>query len=164
MTCPGEPPWLQEPALEVVEWIERSHRRAFGTPLRAGVEPWTHPRLRAQEMFAADRVVLAHDGGSDPRLIYANAAALQLWGRRWGEMIGLPSRLTAEPGERQERARVLAEAQRQDALTGYGGIRVDKGGRRFRIENARLWTLRDGRGQARGQAACFANWWWLTNR
>ncbi len=158
-----EPPWLQAPALEVVEWMERCHRVAFGRPLLAGLGPRTHPRLRAQEVFAAAQVVLAHDGEADPRLIYANAAALQLWGRCWREMIGLPSRLTAEPEERQARAQALALARRREALAGYGGIRVDKAGRRFRIENARLWTLRDGQDQARGQAAGFANWCWLPN-
>ena len=95
MSGGGEPPWLQGPALEVVGRIVGSHRLAFGAPLLAGVEPWFPLRLVAQEVFAADQVVLAHDGSADPRLIYANAAALQLWGRGWGEMIGLPSRLTA---------------------------------------------------------------------
>jgi PAS domain-containing protein len=156
-----EPPWLQEPVLEVVDWIVRGHLEAFGTPLLAGVEPWRASRLVAQEVFAADRVVLAHDGMADPRLIYGNAAALRLWGRPWREMIGLPSRLTAEPAERAEREQALAAARRQEALAGYGGIRVDREGRRFRIEGARLWTLRDGQGQARGQAACFGRWWWL---
>lgn len=163
MSEAGEPPWLQAPVLEVVAWMERSHRIAFGRPLQAGVEPPTHPRLRGQEMFAADQVVLAHDGGADPRLIYANAAALQLWGRCWREMIGLPSRLTAEPEERQARAQALARARRREALAGYGGIRVDREGRRFRIDNARLWTLRDDQGQDRGQAASFGHWWWLPN-
>jgi hypothetical protein len=46
-------------------------------------------------------------------------------------------------------------------MGGYGGIRVDRDGRRFRIEGARLWTLRDGQGRACGQAASFSNWWWL---
>ena len=109
----------------------------------------------------ASRVVLAHDGGDDPRLIYANRSALALWRRRWGEMVGLPSRLTAEPEHRAERTRSLARARAQEALRGYGGIRVDRQGRRFRIEAARLWTLRDGEGLASGQAASFASWWWL---
>jgi hypothetical protein len=157
----GDPPWLQAPSLEVVEWIVRGHQRGYGRPLLAGVGEGSPGRLVAQELFAADQVVLAHDGGADPRLIYANAAALRLWGRRWGEMVGLPSRLTAELRERRARAEALAVAQRREALAGYGGIRVDREGRRFRIEGARLWTLRDGPGQARGQAATFGDWWWL---
>jgi hypothetical protein len=144
-----------------VSWIVRSHRAAFGIPLLAGATAEDNPRLTAQEVFAADRVVLAHDGGTDPQLIYANAVALRLWARTWGEMIGLPSRLTAEPTERRDRAEALDRARRQEALTGYGGIRVDSAGGRFRIAGARLWTLRDGRGEARGQAASFSDWWRL---
>jgi hypothetical protein len=147
--------------VEVVRWIVRSHQRAFGSPLLAGIKAETQPRLIAQEVFAADRVVLAHDGGTDPRLIYANAQALRLWRRTWDEMIGLPSRLTAEPTERQERSAALERARRQDAVRGYEGIRVDSAGGRFRIAGARLWTLRDGEGTARGQAATFSDWWRL---
>jgi hypothetical protein len=144
-----------------VALILESHRAAFGAPLVAGIDAQANPRLAAQEVFAADRAVLAHDGAADPRLIYANAVALRLWRRRWEEMVGLPSRLTAEPCERQERARALAIAQARDALMGYRGIRVDSGGRRFRIEGAKLWTLRDQQGLPRGQAASFDSWWGL---
>lgn len=156
-----EPPWLQEPALELVAMIVSSHQATFGIPLVAKADPRANPRLVAQEVFAADRAVLAHDGWGDPRLTYANGAALRLWRRRWEEMIGLPSRLTAELAERQERAVALATAQAREGLTGYRGIRMDSAGRRFRIEGAKLWTLRDQQGLAWGQAASFSSWWWL---
>ncbi len=162
--CPGpgeESPWLAAPALAQVARILEGYAQAFGEPLLAGLRADLSPRQRAQELFMASRVVLAHDGGDDPRLIYANRSALALWRHRWGEMVGLPSRLTAEPEHRADRARALAQARAQEALRGYGGIRVDRRGRRFRIEAARLWTLRDGDGVACGQAASFANWWWL---
>lgn len=157
----SEPPWLAEPALAVVGWMLSSHPSAFGRSLLGGIDLHTPRRLAAQEIFAADQVVLAHDGAADPLLTYANAAALQLWRRSWEEMVGLPSRLTAEPEERVARAEALALARRQEAMDGYGGVRVDRCGRRFRIEGARLWTLRDGQGQPRGQAASFGQWWWL---
>ncbi|MFM7464211.1 MAG: MEKHLA domain-containing protein [Cyanobium sp.] len=153
-----EPPWLEPPALEVVALILETHKLAFGRPLVAGTDPRCNLRLAAQEMFAADQAVLAHDGAEDPRLIYANAAALRLWRRPWAEMIGLPSRLTAEPEEQPARAKALAVAQQQDALAGYTGIRVDIEGRRFRIEGAKVWSLYDTGRTARGQAAAFASW------
>jgi hypothetical protein len=56
---------------------------------------------------------------------------------------------------------VLARAFRSEAIGGYGGIRIDSCGRRFRIEGARLWTLRNAEGCPCGQAATFASWWWL---
>lgn len=157
----SEAPWLTPAACAIAARLLDGHRAAFGRPLLAGCGDGRSPRQRAQELFAATTVVLAHDGGEDPRLIWASREALRLWGRRWSQMVGMPSRLTAEPRERAGRSAALAEARRQTALVGYGGIRVDSRGRRFRIENARLWTLWDERGAPCGQAAAFARWWWL---
>ena len=156
----AEAPWLNAASLATASRILEGHRRAWARPLLALPADST-PWLQAQELFAAATVVLAHDGGEDPRLIYANRAALALWRRPWSALVGLPSRLTAEPSERPARSGALAEALRRGAISGYGGVRVDSGGRRFRIEGARLWTLRDRAGQACGQAACFASWWWI---
>lgn len=156
----AEPPWLTPRGLAAAGRILEGHARAYGRPLLAG--GGQRPlRLRAQELFAATCVVLAHDGGDDPRLIYANAAALRLWRRPWATLVGMPSRLTAEPAERQARAGALALARRREAISNYGGIRIDSQGRRFRIEGARLWTLRQETGETCGQAACFESWWWL---
>ena len=78
-------------------------------------------------------------------------------------MVGLPSRLTAEPAERPARAEALAQAQAgsQGGIRGYGGIRIDSHGRRFRLHGARIWSLLRPDGSACGQAAAFDDWWWL---
>ena len=156
-----DPPWLSATSQAWVAQLLRSHQEAFGGPLWAGTGPGRDPRQAAQELFAAATVVLAHDGGPDPRLIYANRAALRLWRRPWAAMVGLPSRLTAEPGERAGRARMLADARQQHALSGYTGIRIDSHGRRFQIRGARLWTLWNAVGEPCGQAASFSDWHWL---
>ena len=155
-------PWLSPAQQALAQRILRSHAQGFGKPLLAAVPP----EHQAQELFACATVVLAHDGadpGGDPgpRLIYANAAALQLWQRPWAAMVGMPSRLTAAPTERRDRARMLSQALEQQAISGYCGIRISGRGRRFQIANARLWTLWDERGCACGQAAAFNSWWWL---
>ncbi len=168
----AEAPWLTPAAIERASWLLASHQRAFGRPLIASATTTAaapapaEARQRAQELFAAATVVLAHDGSADrpdhdPRLIYANRSALTLWRRPWAEMVGLPSRLTAEPAERAGRARLLASARALEAISGYTGIRIDSHGRRFVIQGARLWTLRDSDGHDRGQAAAFSSWWWL---
>ena len=144
-------PWLTPGKRQLAEQLLRSHQQAFGRPLAAS----------AQELFSADLVVLAHDGSSDPCLTYANAAALQLWERPWSAMVGMPSRLTAEPQERQSRAQALQQALSQQAIEGYSGIRISRSGRRFQIQNARLWCLQDADGRPCGQAAAFSDWWWL---
>jgi hypothetical protein len=55
----------------------------------------------------------------------------------------------------------LVAAQAKEAIEGYRGIRIDSRGRRFQIEGARLWTLRDSSGQPCGQAARFSSCWLL---
>lgn len=161
----AEPPWLSREVLERLECLDRGHRQALGRPLLPG-DPGRPPRLRAQELFAAPEVVLAHDGadpGQDPgpRLIYANRAALRLWRRTWAEMVGMPSRLTAEPQERPARSQALTQALQRGAIRHYGGVRIDSHGRRFQIRGARIWSLIDAEGGRCGQAAAFADWWWL---
>jgi hypothetical protein len=76
-------------------------------------------------------------------------------------MVGLPSRLTAEAEERPARALALAEARSQRGVRGYGGIRIDSQGRRFRLQGARIWSPIDSEDKTWGQAAAFESWWWL---
>ena len=144
-------PWLTPGKRQLAEQLLRSHHQAFGRPLAAS----------AQELFSADLVVLAHDGSSDPCLTYANAAALQLWERPWSAMVGMPSRLWRSCGSAVSRALALQQALNQQAIEGYSGIRISSSGRRFQIQNARLWSLQDPDGHACGQAAAFSDWWWL---
>jgi hypothetical protein len=163
---PSQPPWLSLETQALARLLLLSHQQAFSKPLIAGLASDTSPGLAAQELFAAEVVVLAHDGANPcgdpgPRLIYANRAALRLWQHPWGGMVGMPSQLTAAPTERASRSLALAKAQDQGALQGYRGVRVNSQGRRFQIVNARLWTLRDEYNQACGQAAAFNSWWWL---
>ncbi len=141
--------------------IESSHQRAFGRGLLPGDFTPDQTRTRAQSLFSKSEPVLAHNGNQDPTLIYANAAALLLWRRDWKTMVGMPSRFTAPEQERQERAQALGSAEKMDAFQGYRGIRIDSEGRRFVIDNARIWTLWDAQGERCGQAASFARWWWI---
>jgi hypothetical protein len=105
MALTANAPWLNSEQLALASIILASHQKGFGRPLLAGLRN-SGQASQAQELFAAGAVVMAHGGGDDPRLIYANRAALQLWRRPWGAQVGLPSRLTAEPQERAGRAAV----------------------------------------------------------
>lgn len=163
---PAAAAWLTAAAITNACRILDSHQELFERPLIAEPAGGLVPLQRAQALFCSERLVLAHDGAdptSDPgpRLIYANGTALRLWRRPWQAMVGMPSRLTAELGQRAERAQALGRAQDLGAISDYAGIRVDSRGRRFRIEGARLWTLLDEQGRPQGQAASFARWWWL---
>jgi hypothetical protein len=70
----------------------------------------------------------------------------------------MPSRLTAEAPERDERARLLERTARDGYVDDYRGVRISTTGRRFVIERAIVWNLEDADGKPVGQAATFAVW------
>ena len=64
---------------------------------------------QSERLFFAPFVVVSHDSQSDPHLNYGNHRALALWEMDWEELRNTPSRLTAEPMNRAERARMRRE-------------------------------------------------------
>ncbi len=72
--------------------------------------------------------------------------------------MGLPSRYSAEPLAREERARLLAQVARQGYTDDYAGVRVSASGRRFLVRRATVWNLIAPDGALCGQAATFAEW------
>ena len=128
--------------------ISNSFEKLLGRPLLNG-------SVVPHAMYEADLVILSHDGGEDPRFTYANRAAQKLWELSLEEFIGMPSRLSAEPDEREARHRMLTQAADKGYFDSYCGIRISKSGRRFHIENAIIWNLLDAEGTKVGQAAAF---------
>ena len=62
---------------------------------------------QARQIFDAPFAVLSHNTAADPILNYGNRAGMQLFELSWDELMQTPSRLTAEPVHRDERARLL---------------------------------------------------------
>jgi len=116
------------------------------------------PATRAEALYHAPFVVLAHDCAADPRFIYANLTAQHLFEMPWEEIVGLPSRYSAETSLQAERRALLDEVSRHGYSRSYSGVRIARSGRRFRIEAATVWNLLDANGQRLGQAASFAHW------
>ncbi|MGF6959175.1 PAS domain S-box-containing protein [Paraburkholderia youngii] len=96
--------------------------------------------------------VLAHNTDPDPVFIYGNKAAQRRFGYSWNEITRLPSRLSAEAPNREERQQFLERVQQLGYETNYRGVRVTKSGERFIIEQATLWQLLDADGTLHGQA------------
>ena len=146
------------------QWISQtqlilaSYRRLLGRDLltRGG-----DPEDEAKRLFAAPFVALSHGTEADPLLNYANRAALELWQMAPETLVATPSRLTAEPMERDKRQRFLEQTAQHGFLTGYEGIRISAAGTRFVIHDATIWNLADDAGQLAGQAATFAKWSFL---
>ena len=133
----------------------RSYRRLTGRDL---VDPGLPPRDAARFLYHAEFVVLSHDTAPDPLFTYANLAAQARFERPWREIVGMPSRLSAEPLARQARAQLLETVARQGYIDSYSGVRIARSGRRFLIENATVWNLGDENGDHQGQAAMFSEY------
>ena len=157
----NEPPWLNLKTRRIVNLLLRSYLIGFNQSLIKCPSLDDSYRLISQTLFAVANPVIAHSAQKNPCLIYANAAALRLWCRRWHQMVGMPSALTATSNEQQSRQLILSQAMQKGAIKGYQGVRIDSQGREFRINNVRLWTIWDENERVIGQAATFSSWWHL---
>ena len=116
---------------------------------------------QAEQLFTCPFVVVSHGLQEDPILNYGNQTALSLWEMNWEQLTKTPSRLTAEPVNRDERARMLEQAQTQGYITDYRGIRISRSGKRFLVERATVWNIQRPDGTSLGQAATFSDWIFL---
>jgi PAS domain S-box-containing protein len=111
-----------------------------------------------RELLEAPFAVASHNTQDDPVFNYANNAALRLFGMTREEMMGLPSRYSAEPMAREERAHLLERVAQNGYVDDYSGIRIAKSGLRFVIRNAVVWNVIDEQGIYKGQAALIRDW------
>jgi hypothetical protein len=153
-----EAPWLQHGWVEHTQLILDSFRRWLGREL---ISRTASIRDQAREIFLAPFVVVSHGTEADPILSYGNRAAMELWEFDIPTLLVTPSRLTAEPAERDDRARLLERTTRQGYADDYEGIRISRTGRRFRIRRAMVWNLIGPQGMRVGQAATFGEWEFL---
>jgi len=114
------------------------------------------PEVLARKLYYAPFVLVSHGTQADPVFRYANLAAQKLFGYSWDEFISTPSRLSAEPMEREERQKLLDRAARDGYVDDYHGVRVTKDGKRFEIRDTILWNVTDEAGKLHGQAAMFS--------
>lgn len=132
--------------------LTTSFARIVGRPLVAAGQgaAWLH----ADAPFA----LLAHNAVADPIFIYANKTAQRCFEYGFDEFVTIPSRLSAEAPNREERQHLLDAVARNGFIDNYRGQRIAKSGRRFWIEGGIVWELIDDAGQRRGQAALFTSW------
>jgi MEKHLA domain len=150
--------------LEIVAWTQivlDSYSRLLGKDLI--VDRSISPRDQAQALNQASFVLVSHGTEADPILNYGNQMALKLWEMSWDELTATPSRLTAEPINREVRRQMLLQVANQGFIDNYQGVRISKSGQRFMIERAIVWNLTDPAGNYCGQAATFDQWQYLNN-
>lgn len=129
-----------------------NYRRCFGEDLIVRGDD------EAERLMDAPFVVLSHGTQEDPIFNYGNRCAQELFEMNWATLTALPSRFSAEPMHRDERAQLLNEVRTQGFSDNYRGIRVSATGKRFYIDSARIWMLLDDAGKTVGQAATFSEW------
>ncbi len=141
----------------------RDHARI----LCASYEQWTSQKLLdvnpqsgdlVEHLFHAPFGLVSHGMEADPIFNFGNATALELFEMSWEAFLRLPSRESAEPISRQERAVLLDRVSTEGFIDDYRGIRISASGRRFRIEQATVWNLIDSSGKPWGQAAKLDRW------
>ena len=142
--------WTQYLLDSYVHWITQELIARDGTPLEQAVRLFNSP-------FA----VTSHELQDDPIFNYGNQTALDLWEMNWHQFTQTPSRLSAEPVNREERARMLAKAKTQGYFSDYRGVRISQSGKRFLIEHATVWNIQKPDGTLVGQAATFSKWTYL---
>ena len=135
-----------------------SYRRWTGHDL---VDPGLSPVEQAQALYEAPFVTASHGTESDPVFNYANRAALALFETGWTDFTCMPSRLSAEPAAREERAQLFARVNQHGFIDDYSGIRISTSGRRFLIRRATVWNVVDAHGVPGGQAVMFRDWEYL---
>ncbi|MGJ8652611.1 MAG: MEKHLA domain-containing protein [Opitutaceae bacterium] len=129
-----------------------NYRRCFGEDLIArGTD-------EAERLMNAPFVVLSHGTQEDPVLNYGNLCGQKLFEMDWETLTAMPSRFTAEPMHRDERAKLLNDVRERGYSDNYRGIRISASGKRFYINSARIWMLLDADGKTVGQAATFSDW------
>lgn len=143
---------------EIISWsqiILNSYQQLLGKEL---INRNGNPLEEAKQLFYAPMVVLSHNNDPDPIFNYANLQGLELWEMTWEQLITTHSRLSAEPMLREEREKLLLEAERKGYITNGKGIRISRTGKRYKIQDIVLWNLTDKQNQYCGQAATFSDW------
>lgn len=147
---------IDEPRLvKHIDYLLKSYLRWTGRDL---IPPDSSPQERSKALFEQPFVVLSHGTQADPILNYGNKAALDLWELTWDEFTKMPSRLTAEPVNREDRERLLEQVKRNGFIDTYSGVRITGNGRRFLIECGTVWNIIDEQNNYVGQAATFSEW------
>lgn len=141
-----------------VAWIQRlldSHAYWLNQEL---IDRSGDIEAQSERLFLAPFAVASHMDSADPILNYGNRQALDLWETTWEEFTATPSRLTAEPGLREERERMLQRVTSRGFVDDYRGVRISRTGQRFLVQHATVWNVVDENRNRLGQAVAFSDW------
>ncbi|GAE30501.1 MEKHLA domain-containing protein [Alkalihalobacillus hemicellulosilyticus] len=134
--------------------LNKSFKRWIGRDLIS----LDHHKSYLQQLMDSKTVILSHGIEADPILNFGNQAALTLWEMDRATFLETPSRLTAEPKERMDRAHFIKQVKENNYVDHYTGIRISSTGKRFYIKQAIVWNVFDENDHYYGQAATFIDY------
>ena len=137
------------------EILQANYQRYFSEAL---ITSMNAPTSAVEALWCADFAIVSHGVEADPIFNFANQTALELFELSFCMFTTLPSRKSAETVSQTERDTLLAEVSKNGCIENYTGVRVSSTGKRFFIENARVWNLYDSNADYYGQAAMFKSW------
>ena len=120
-------------------------------------KPFLEKERKVADLYFSSAVILSHTCDEDPVFNFVNKQALDLFEYSWEQMIGLPSRLSAEPMQREQRQKLLEQTHKFGYIKNYSGVRISASGKRFILKDVILWNLYDNDNYY-GQAAIFSKW------
>jgi MEKHLA domain len=147
---------------EIVTWTQiilDSYHKLIGEEL---CDRKTSAIAQSKTLYFAPFVLVSHGNQTDPIFNYGNQTALKLWEMSWEVLTQTPSRLTAEPMNREERQQMLKQVNERGFVDNYRGMRISSTGKRFYIEKTTIWNLIDSTGNYCGQAATYTEWNYLS--
>jgi hypothetical protein len=131
------------------------------------ITPSLKDETLAERCRDAPFAVLSHSAtptnSQAAKFTYANVHAQELFEYPLEQLLALPSALSAEAPNREERATMLERSKRDGFFTNYVGIRISKSGKRFKMHDGVIWTVYDlhqdgtlDESKIVGQAAAFS--------
>ncbi|MBF2065727.1 MAG: MEKHLA domain-containing protein [Calothrix sp. C42_A2020_038] len=151
-------PWQQEVIIRHTQHLLHSYQHWTGESL---FDLSMAPLDLSQVLFHAPFIVVSHGMETNPIFNYANQKALELWELEWNQFIQMPSCQTVEQTEREDRQKLLEETEKKGFTDKCSGVRVSSTGKKFYIENIKLWNVLDENQQRCGQAAMFYQWQYI---
>ncbi len=151
---------------DLIEYIDQaafSYHQYINKPLIENPTNLINELYDSSFIFAAHKYKtrLLGESADEPRFVFGNAKALELWELDWDNFIGMPSRLTAEPEEQGLREALFKEVREKGYINNYSGIRISSTGKRFQINSAIVWNVLDSSAKTIGQAVKFSDYKYL---
>lgn len=130
--------------------------------LCASYHHWTGQKLitdcAAESLWRAPFAIVSHGVETEPIFNYGNALALSIFDYTWQAFTQLPSKLSAEPMNHDARRALLNKVTKYGYVNDYEGVRINRKGQRFLIQQATVWNVLDEQGNYCGQAAKIEHW------